>query len=205
MSSPAQVGFVLDLARCVGCEACVLACRLENGWASDVPWRRVITLNAPRRAAGPTYFLSVACHHCERPACVRACPSAAYEQRPDGRVVHHERLCLGCRYCEMACPFGAPRYDAARGVMTKCDYCGTREATAEAPACVVACPTGALLTPASPGTSREPAASRPSDDVAAVPGFVDPAGCRPRIRFKTPSGIRGRRLRTLLDRTESKP
>ena len=67
-------GFSLDLGRCVGCGACVLACRLENGWSSDNPWRRVIPLNLARRTAGPTYFMSVACHHCERPACLAACP-----------------------------------------------------------------------------------------------------------------------------------
>ena len=167
-------GFLLDLGRCVGCGACVLACRLENGWPSETPWRRVLPLNLRRRPGGPTYFLSVACHHCERPACVAACPSNAYEKLADGTVIHHADRCLGCRYCEMACPFGAPQFDAAKGVMSKCDFCqhtadsGSRfengkpssgqlsanhgpqhvgrpsRVANRGPACVAACPTEAL-------------------------------------------------------------
>jgi anaerobic dimethyl sulfoxide reductase subunit B (iron-sulfur subunit) len=196
MTGPYDVGFVVDLARCVGCGGCVLACRLENGWAGDTPWRHVIALNAARRAAGPTYFLSVACHHCERPACVRACPSGAYEQRADGRVVHQAHLCVGCRYCEMACPFGAPRYDAARGVMTKCDCCEARAAHGNGPACVAACPTEALQVPALTGETWVAPAR-------LVAGFADPSACRPRIRFKLPRGIRGGRLRAWLGRKEA--
>ena len=199
-----QAGFVLDLGRCVGCAACVLACRLENGWSSDNPWRRVLPLNLSRRAAGPTYFLSVACHHCERPACVAACPSGAYEKRADGVVVHHESRCIGCRYCEMACPFGAPRFDVVKGVMTKCHLCHHRLDAGEAPACVAACPTEALREPA-PG-SRRPTSGGvgdpglgPTGAIAGepdVPGFVDVAGCSPNIRFVAP---RGQRRATLYD------
>ncbi len=110
---------------------------------------------------------------------MKACPSGAFEKRPDGAVVHHEARCLGCRYCEMACPFGAPRYDAARGVMTKCDFC--QHSADRAPACVAACPTEALR--ALPGASQEHA-------VEAPPGFIDPAGCRPNLRFIAPRGRR---------------
>jgi anaerobic selenocysteine-containing dehydrogenase/Fe-S-cluster-containing dehydrogenase component len=219
-----QNGFLLDLGRCVGCGACVLACRLENGWPAETPWRRVLPLNLRRRPGGPTYFLSVACHHCEHPACLAACPSRAYEKRPDGTVVHHADRCIGCRYCEMACPFGAPQYDAASGVMTKCDFCqhevgqgfslasvgrgfslasvgrgfslasvgrgfslATREATLKGrptgggPACVAACPTEALRAlPAAAGDLTR----------QIVPGFADPAGCGPNIRFIAPRGRR---------------
>ena len=208
-----QNGFLLDLGRCVGCGACVLACRLENGWSAANPWRRVLPLNLRRRPGGPTYFLSVACHHCERPACLAACPSRAYEKLADGTVIHHADRCIGCRYCEMACPFGAPRYDAARGVMTKCDFCqhsagsGSRsddenrfsgqrnglkpEALSPKPACVVACPTEALR--ALPDANRE-------DAREIVPGFVDPAGCGPNLRFIAP---RGRRRAALYEHLRS--
>jgi anaerobic selenocysteine-containing dehydrogenase/Fe-S-cluster-containing dehydrogenase component len=200
-------GFLLDLGRCVGCGACVLACRLENGWSSENPWRRVLSLNLRRRPGGPTYFLSVACHHCERPACLSACPSRAYEKLADGTVIHHADRCVGCRYCEMACPFGAPRYDAAKGVMTKCDFCehhafgpgdGPKpEARRPMPACVMACPTEALR--ALPG---------PTDDGARrlAPGFIDPAGCGPNLRFLAPRGRRRsalyQQLQAVLRRTD---
>ena len=177
----ASTTFVLDLGRCVGCAACVLACRVENRWESETPWRRVLPLNLRRRPGGPTYFFSVACHHCERPACLAACPSRAYEKRADGVVVHHEERCLGCRYCEMACPFGAPRYSHAKGVMTKCHLCHHRLDRGELPACVVACPTEALRL-ARPGEVIQGA--------EPIPGFTDPAGCKPSLKLKPPRGAR---------------
>jgi Fe-S-cluster-containing dehydrogenase component len=176
-------GFVLDLHRCVGCGACVLACRIENGRADGASWRRVLPLNLRRHSAGPTYFLSVACHHCGEPACLRGCPSGAYEKRADGIVVHREDRCLGCRYCEMTCPFGTPQYDDAKGVMSKCHLCAPRVDAGRAPACVAACPTEALRFQAG---SAQPQVR----GAGLVPGFADPAGCRPSVRFLAPAGAR---------------
>ncbi len=175
-------GFLVDLHRCVGCAACVLACRIENQRPAGESWRRVLPLNLRRPEGGPTYFLSVACHHCEDPACLRGCPSRAYEKRPDGSVVHHEERCLGCRYCEMTCPFGAPRYDEARGVESKCHLCYHRLDKGLEPACVAACPTEALRL-------RRPDAN-PRDERPTVPGFLDPGHCAPNIRFLPPRGSR---------------
>ena len=136
-----------------------------------------------RMAGGPTYFLSVACHHCENPACLNGCPARAYEKRADGGVVHRDERCLGCRYCEMACPFGTPQYDEARGVVSKCHLCVRRLDDGLEPACVAACPTEALRFTRDAASSGAPAR-------AFVPGFTDPADCRPNLRFAPPRGAR---------------
>lgn len=180
MSAP---GFLLDLDRCVGCGACVLACRLENDVPRGVSWRRVVSLNLSRAGGGPTYHLTLACHHCQDPPCEAACPSGALEKGPDGFVGLHGDRCLGCRYCEMACPFGAPAYDADRGVMTKCHLCGHRLEKGLLPACVAACPTAALGF--SSDVERGGGTFVPAD---TVPGFVDPAGARPGLRLGFPGG-----------------
>jgi len=191
-------GFVLDLGRCVGCGACVLACRLTNRWPAGAHWRRILPLNLDRHPGGPTYHLSLACHHCERPACLSACPAGAYRKRADGLVWLDGDLCMGCRYCEMACPFGAPSFDAAAGVMTKCHLCRDRIDSGGLPACVAACPTEALL------FQRAGGGPELSPDGPPVPGFADPADCAPGLRLVTPHNakraLRLKRLNEVLKR-----
>jgi len=206
-------GFTLDLARCVGCGACVLGCRIENELPVRVSWRRVLQVNQPRIGGGPSYHLSVACHHCENPPCARACPSGALRKGSDGLVLLEADRCIGCRYCEMACPFGAPSFDVGAGVMTKCHLCHPRLAEGSPPACVVACPTGALGFMA-PEEGRQ-AEDHPGEDgggfapAPEVPGLGDPTGAGPGFWASDPGGkIRSRwflELKALLGLDEKVP
>jgi anaerobic dimethyl sulfoxide reductase subunit B (iron-sulfur subunit) len=192
-----RTGFELDLARCVGCGACVLACRMENQLPMGVSWRRVLQVNQPRIGGGPTYHLSVACHHCENPPCVGACPSGALKKGSDGLVLLDSDRCIGCRYCEMACPFGAPSFDVDARVMTKCHLCHHRLAEGSSPACVVACPTEALgYIPPHGGERVANSKDRMENafaPAADIPGFGDPAGAGPGLWMADPGGrIRSR-------------
>jgi len=180
---------------------------MENRLPGRVSWRRIVPLNLARYLGGPTYFFSLACHHCQDPPCVRGCPSGALRKRPDGVVTLEADLCMGCRYCEMACPFKAPAYDSDAGVMTKCHLCHHRLDSGLLPACVEACPVGALGFEDDTAAGGDVAAGV---DVAAggapdaetrvgrvlraeeVPGFVDPGEAKPGLVLVPPvGGIRG--------------
>ena len=137
--------FVFDPNRCTGCSACELACSIENRLGTDRSWRSVLTFNQRGAAGAPRFHLSIACNHCETAACMEACPALAYERDPvSGAVLIRQELCIGCRYCSWACPYGAPRFEPEHGVMGKCTFCEHRLAKGAKPACAALCPTGAL-------------------------------------------------------------
>ncbi|EAR4674257.1 DMSO/selenate family reductase complex B subunit [Escherichia coli O5:H32] len=140
-----QVGFYFNAAACIGCKTCVIACKDKNDLEVGRNFRRVYdfeegTFPKPRR-----WHLSIACNHCDSPSCVSHCPTKAMHKREeDGVVVVDHTLCVGCRYCTWACPYEAPQFDEASGMMTKCDTCLNLRAKGENPACVDACPMRAL-------------------------------------------------------------
>jgi len=138
-------GFILDLNKCTGCEACRLACRIENGIEEARGWREVYTFNEARFPRLSLHHLSLACNHCADAPCMNSCPALALSRdSATGAVLLEPQSCIGCRYCGWTCPFDALRYRSAAGVMSKCTFCRHRLAEGLRPACAALCPTGAL-------------------------------------------------------------
>lgn len=90
------------------------------------------------------YNLSVSCNHCEDAPCLKACPTKAIQKREDGIVYINAGKCMGCKYCQWACPYESPQYDDKKGIMTKCDFCRDYVDEGKDPSCVAACPMRAL-------------------------------------------------------------
>jgi Fe-S-cluster-containing dehydrogenase component/DMSO reductase anchor subunit len=140
-----QYAFDVDLDACSGCKACVVACHTLNGLEEEESWRDVGLLHGGSQTLPMLQHVTTACHHCLDPACMHACPVDAYEKDAvTGIVTHLDDQCFGCQYCTLACPYDAPKYSRAKGIVRKCDMCRDRLADGEAPACVQACPSGAI-------------------------------------------------------------
>jgi anaerobic dimethyl sulfoxide reductase subunit B (iron-sulfur subunit) len=139
--------FHLDLSRCTGCFACVVACMDQNdveAGSEPSAWRQVFTIEIGAGDEARLQHVSLACMHCEDAPCLIACPSGAISREPGtGIVTVSADLCIGCHSCSIACPFGVPRF-GKDGTMQKCDLCSVRIENGLDPACVRVCPTGAL-------------------------------------------------------------
>ncbi|MCO6045591.1 dimethyl sulfoxide reductase anchor subunit [Aeoliella sp. ICT_H6.2] len=139
-----QYAFEVDLDACSGCKACVSACHHLNGLETGETWRSVGMLHG-QNGLPIIQHVTTACHHCVDPGCLKGCPTNAYEKDPVTGIVRHlDDQCFGCQYCTMACPYEVPQYSHAKGIVRKCDMCHGRLAAGEAPACVQACPNGAI-------------------------------------------------------------
>jgi formate dehydrogenase iron-sulfur subunit len=140
-----QYAFEVDLDLCTGCKACVTGCHNLNGLDEGEVWRTVGLLHGGSPAAPVQQTVTTACHHCVEPACMTGCPVKAYEKDPlTGIVKHLDDQCIGCQYCVFMCPYDAPKFNKARGIVRKCDMCSDRLAHDEAPACVQSCPNEAI-------------------------------------------------------------
>jgi Fe-S-cluster-containing dehydrogenase component len=164
-ASAKRLGLVIDLDICVGCHACAVNCKEWNTGGVAAPltdhepygqdpygvwFNRIHSYEAGESGASRTVHFPRSCLHCEQPACVTVCPTgASYKRAEDGVVLVNEDLCIGCKLCSWACPYGAREYDYDAGVMKKCTLCIDRiynenlDTVERVPACVATCPTSA--------------------------------------------------------------
>lgn len=150
-----QYGMLIDLNRCTGCNACIIACKQEN----DLPPRLDAVPGSTGfsyirvEVVGPEgeypdlsqYYLPVPCMHCANPACLEICPTEAIYKRADGLVLINESECTGCEECLTACPYDAISMDGERNVARKCTLCAHLIDQGDQPACVRACNAGAII------------------------------------------------------------
>ena len=125
---------LIDYRRCIGCKACEVACEMTHGEARI----KVFEFS-------DLYTVPFNCRHCEKAPCMNACPTGALTRDEDGAVVLNPLQCIGCMMCAVACPFGVPKLNTVYKIMDKCDLCADRRSQGLMPACVSACPTGALI------------------------------------------------------------
>ena len=149
-----QYGFHVDISKCTGCKTCQVACKSLKNSPTEVSFRRIYEYTGGTwldngdntwRQDVFAYFVSISCNHCERPICVSSCPTTAmHKDEETGLVLVDHSKCIGCRYCEWACPYAAPQFDAKIGQMTKCDGCIDRLKKGQKAFCVATCPLRAL-------------------------------------------------------------
>ena len=161
-------GMVIDLRRCIGCNACTLACKQEKGTGPGVQYCKVPIYERGEYPLTRFEYLPLLCMHCADPPCEAVCPTGATYIREDGVVDVDTDKCIGCRYCMNACPYNARYFKFTEaqsyfeghdlnqyetlmaaehpvGVVQKCDLCFERTAEGEQPACVAACPPNARI------------------------------------------------------------
>lgn len=162
----AKLSMLIDLTRCIGCDACTLACKQENGTPADVFFARVLNAEVGQYPKTKRVYIPVLCNHCDDAPCLKGCPNKAIFKRPDGIVLIDQERCKGAGACVSACPYGnvylntedtwylnedeayekdyvKPRITPAKA--RKCTYCAHRVDEGLEPACVVACPTTARI------------------------------------------------------------
>ncbi|MBN1316561.1 MAG: hydrogenase 2 operon protein HybA [Anaerolineales bacterium] len=153
-----DVAMLYDATLCVGCRACQNACRDWNNTQDekdkyglyDAPQElseNTWTLIQLYEGDGEYSFVKHQCMHCLEPACASACPVGALKKQENGAVVYNADICIGCRYCMVACPFGVPKAEWKETLpeIKKCTFCADRLRHGDGPNCVEACPTGALI------------------------------------------------------------
>lgn len=140
-----SLGFYVDLQRCIGCRTCQVACKDRRDLQSAGPRpRRVDSFECGTYPDVSLFHLALSCNHCDDPACVAGCPTAALHKAGDGTVQYDADRCVVCRNCMTVCPYGAPQHDEDANLIAKCDACKALRDAGRNPVCVDACPMRAI-------------------------------------------------------------
>lgn len=179
--SEKRLGMLIDLSHCIGCNACVIACKMEN----EVPLTKFNTWieswDVDQDGSVKRANLPKLCNHCENAVCVQVCPTGASYRADDGTIQIDESRCIGCKYCMAACPYAVRWVNDESGDVHKCTFCHHRSSKGLLPACVSTCVTGArvfgdLNDPKSDISLRLSAES--SSDV-----LLEDKGLKPRVHY----------------------
>ncbi len=139
-----QYRFHFDATACVGCHCCEVACNEQNNNPANIKWRRVGETQSGIFPNVSNHFNSMSCNHCIDPECLKGCPTESYIKFDNGIVFHDDDTCIGCQYCTWNCPYEVPVFNEDRGIVTKCHMCHDKLDIGQTPACVQACPAGAI-------------------------------------------------------------
>ncbi|MGE3959988.1 MAG: hydrogenase 2 operon protein HybA [Vicinamibacterales bacterium] len=160
LEAPADaLGLLYDATLCIGCKTCVVKCQEANHLEPDTSgidakYNAPLSLSANAKTVIKLYtgeegesFMKAQCMHCIDPACVSACMIGALTKGPNGIVSYNVDYCVGCRYCEIACPFNVPKFQWASNTpqIVKCELCRERLAEGQEPACTEVCPRHAVI------------------------------------------------------------
>ena len=193
-------GLIIVTDRCMGCHTCFTACKEENQVAPGVAWNHLERVEHEK--AGFVDYFRVSCMHCEDPACMKVCPVKAIHKGPNGEVLVDQSKCIGCRMCEQACPYHAPKFsDPAKqsyfgdkkslstlgprpenvrtpGKAEHCTLCAHRTAKGLLPACAAACPAGAIVY-----VDYDNPTPETTDLIKRSQAINEAAGTNPKVRF----------------------
>ena len=160
-----QFGIIVNVDKCIGCQACFVACKEENKVAPGIQWNQIHRAeNLQDRIIN---YFRVSCQHCDNPACLPVCPAKAIYKGPHGEVLVDQSKCISCGACAMACPYGAPKFNRSGktsywdgpalasvplqphqqrtpGKAERCTLCVQRTSNGQVPKCVEACAVKAL-------------------------------------------------------------